>query len=300
MSHEHESIILAPLRPAAVAGRTDPVPPVNNGDTHPMAREIDEDIINLQPRETYPQVILSVRLDSSETLNAAPWLDWLKKAPPEAKNIKVEGWFGSFSTLVLLNVPLGIWHMLPDNPAISFIDYVTTPNLAFSVTLLPQQTQARPQGFYPPWGQGELHHGFNVREQFPYIDPASLEEPIWYGPSAFPVDGDSRKYNSDYYSRDSAIDVNSSSMASTASTRTSKSTVKHQGAPPGAQSSRYAQAESANNTILTTEGPMQVEPQHFLNPLNHIHRPDTRFQDEEQERMSRGLLAEFQRPHCWE
>ena len=303
MSHEHESIILAPLRLAAVAGRTDPVPPVNNGDSHPMAQEIGEGIINLQPRETHPQVILSVRLDSSETLNAAPWLDWLKKAPPEAKDIKVEGWFGSFSTLVLLNVPLSIWHMLPDNPAISFIDYVTTKNLAFSVTLLPQQTQAMMQGFClgeigpfeqfeqlsninPARAEEPIYYGqddfiFPVDGDSHEYNPARVEEPIYYGQDAFmfPVDGDSREYNSDYYSRDSEIDVNSSKMDSnTSSTRTSRTTFA---APSRAQSSRYAQAEPANNTIFTTEGPMQFDPQRFLNPSNHIHRPDPRSQDEE-------------------
>ncbi|KAK4134646.1 hypothetical protein BT67DRAFT_300711 [Trichocladium antarcticum] len=96
MSQKHESIILAPLRRAAAEPVATARTPSANKDSHRMAPEIGEGIINLKPRKPHSQVILRVRLESSEDLNTEAWVDWLKDAPPSAKEIKVEGWFGSF------------------------------------------------------------------------------------------------------------------------------------------------------------------------------------------------------------
>lgn len=90
-------------------------------------------MIRIEGAQHTPQVIVSVRLESTQTLDTSEWVEWLRKAPSSAANLKVEGWYGSFSTLVLLNMPLRVWHVLPAHPAVSFIGYVTTGNLASAI-----------------------------------------------------------------------------------------------------------------------------------------------------------------------
>lgn len=53
--------------------------------------------------------------------------------PLEAKDIKIEGVYQSFSTLVLLRLPIVVWDLLPDNVAYTFIGFVTSENTASEV-----------------------------------------------------------------------------------------------------------------------------------------------------------------------
>lgn len=76
---------------------------------------------------------------------------------PRPKKSKWRAGSGAFKTLVLLNGPLGVWHVLSEKPAFSFVDYVTTPNLASSVTLSTKHAQARSRAISPLRAGGELH-----------------------------------------------------------------------------------------------------------------------------------------------
>lgn len=95
----------------------------------------------------HPQVLLRALLDSPATINAPAWVEWISNAPVEARDIRVEGWYGSFATLVILNVSIGTWHSLSDNPAISFLGYVTTQNLASSLNLSAAQIRVADVSF---------------------------------------------------------------------------------------------------------------------------------------------------------
>lgn len=130
VSPKHESIVLAPLRlPAA----PEPAKPQEFRSGVEFATGSNtNDFIKICASQ-FPQVLLSVRLESVGALDPREWLEWLLKAPLGAQDIKVEGWYGSFSTLVLLNVPMGVWHAMPDNPAVSFIGFITTENLATDI-----------------------------------------------------------------------------------------------------------------------------------------------------------------------
>jgi hypothetical protein len=48
--------------------------------------------------------------------------------PPEAKGIKIEAIYDSFSTLVLLTLPVALWNLLPENSAYSFVGFITSDN----------------------------------------------------------------------------------------------------------------------------------------------------------------------------
>ena len=56
----------------------------------------------------------------------------LRQLPPEAQGIKIEGIYGSFSTLLLLRIPVVIWDLLPRNSAYSFVGFVSSKNLAIA------------------------------------------------------------------------------------------------------------------------------------------------------------------------
>jgi hypothetical protein len=77
----------------------------------------------------WPQIVLSVRLDEAE-LEIPTWREWIRSLPAEAKDIKIEGMYKSFSTLLLIRLPVSVWNLLPDNGAYSFVGYVTSENLA--------------------------------------------------------------------------------------------------------------------------------------------------------------------------
>jgi len=76
-----------------------------------------------------PHVLISLQLEENQPLDARQCARWLDNFPLLAKWVKVEAVFPSYSTLMILSVPMPIWDMLPDHPACSFIGYVTSPKL---------------------------------------------------------------------------------------------------------------------------------------------------------------------------
>jgi hypothetical protein len=62
--------------------------------------------------------------------NFKSWLEWIRNARAEAKGIRIDGVYDSFSTLVLLRMPATVWGLLPNNPAYSFVGFDTSNNRA--------------------------------------------------------------------------------------------------------------------------------------------------------------------------
>lgn len=83
-----------------------------------------------------PHVLISVALEEDQPdLDSKRTARWLESIPFLAKWAKVECVFPSYSSLLVLSVPVPIWNMLPDHPACFFIGYVTGPNLVVSSSL---------------------------------------------------------------------------------------------------------------------------------------------------------------------
>ncbi|PVH68756.1 hypothetical protein DL98DRAFT_629298, partial [Cadophora sp. DSE1049] len=81
----------------------------------------------------HPHVLLSVALEKDQDiLHPEQFHRWLARIPAFVKYVKVEGCFKSYSTLVLMSLPVAIWNLLPDDPACCFIGYVTSRNFAFT------------------------------------------------------------------------------------------------------------------------------------------------------------------------
>lgn len=76
----------------------------------------------------YAQVLVSIRVDHAN-LSRDEWVNWIREMPSDGKDVHVEGRWDSFSTLVLLRMPVAIWNLLPDSPAYDFVGFVTSENL---------------------------------------------------------------------------------------------------------------------------------------------------------------------------
>ncbi|KAJ4263156.1 hypothetical protein NW762_006778 [Fusarium torreyae] len=76
-----------------------------------------------------PHVLLTVALEEDQVLDAASCARWLKQFPLLAKHVSVEAVYRSYSTLLLLSVPVVLWDLLPEHPATQFVGYVKSRNL---------------------------------------------------------------------------------------------------------------------------------------------------------------------------
>ena len=76
-----------------------------------------------------PKVLIRVLLNTS-TFSIDQFANWLLQAPREARNVEIEGAYGSLSTLLVVKLPLSVWDLLPQDPAMSLIGYVTSTNKA--------------------------------------------------------------------------------------------------------------------------------------------------------------------------
>jgi hypothetical protein len=77
-----------------------------------------------------PHMLISITLDEDQQLpNPEACRRWICAFPGLAKHVKIEGLFSSYSTVIILSIPVVIWNMLPENPACQPISYVTSRNL---------------------------------------------------------------------------------------------------------------------------------------------------------------------------
>jgi hypothetical protein len=76
-----------------------------------------------------PHVLISVALVEDQTYDPMACAEWLKSFPMLAKYVTVRGVYQSYSVLLIVSVPVTIWDLIPSNPAIGFISFVTSENL---------------------------------------------------------------------------------------------------------------------------------------------------------------------------
>lgn len=74
--------------------------------------------------EHWPKTMLSVFLDNREN-NLEDLRAWLLKAPPGV--VEFSGIHPSFSSLLLLAIPVPVWDFLPDSLAVSFVGFTSGP-----------------------------------------------------------------------------------------------------------------------------------------------------------------------------
>lgn len=81
------------------------------------------------PEFHHPKVLISLSLEEDQFLNMETWVAWIRSVPALIRYTKVDGIFKSSSTLLVLSIPVALWDLLPNDPAISFIGFVNSSNL---------------------------------------------------------------------------------------------------------------------------------------------------------------------------
>ncbi|KAF5984484.1 hypothetical protein FCOIX_2611 [Fusarium coicis] len=76
-----------------------------------------------------PHILLTIALEEEQVYDAASCARWLKQFPLLATHVSVESVYRSYSTLLLLSVPVVLWDLLPEHPATQFVGYVKSRNL---------------------------------------------------------------------------------------------------------------------------------------------------------------------------
>lgn len=132
------SIVLGPLPPpthqlqnnesdspgSSSAGSTTSTPSSSSGESLSKKRKVTCD-----ESDKCAQVLVIARVDHAD-LNTEEWANWIREMPSDGKEVHVEGRWDSFSTLLLLRMPVPVWNLLPDSPAYDFVGFVTSKNWA--------------------------------------------------------------------------------------------------------------------------------------------------------------------------
>jgi len=140
--------------------------------------------------DMYPRIAITVRLQ--ETLSQSDFsvdlfAEWIRMMPVLAENVKIEAGFASFSTLLLVSLPVAMWCYLPSNPAISVAGIIRSPNLVPDTKMLTvpalaspvksnsKKSEANPTPSNLDWGDDTKAflrlYRFNVSEQDePYFE----------------------------------------------------------------------------------------------------------------------------------
>jgi hypothetical protein len=93
-------------------------------DTSPNPRVLPVDYV--------PRIAISIRLNESfqvGSLSTTYFRDWLLNIPTFAEEVKVEAGFNSFSSLLIVSIPLSLYDYLPPNPAIISLGPITSSNI---------------------------------------------------------------------------------------------------------------------------------------------------------------------------
>ncbi|KAL2130282.1 hypothetical protein VTI74DRAFT_6676 [Chaetomium olivicolor] len=115
LSDKPRTIVLTPLAPQA-------------------GSQLDQAFLQLTLPTVQPQVepdgpgiLVTCRL-RDQRVDVGKWKQWLSDAPEGAKGIQISALYPGFSTILIVELPLVVWDLLPPSPAISFIAYTTGNN----------------------------------------------------------------------------------------------------------------------------------------------------------------------------
>lgn len=115
LSKKPKTIVLTPLPPQA-------------------QRQSEDSFMLLQPPtaedEAVPEgpgILVTCRL-RDQHVDVERWRQWLLKAPEAARGIQISALYPGFSAVLIVELPLVVWDLLPPLPAISFIAYTTGKN----------------------------------------------------------------------------------------------------------------------------------------------------------------------------
>jgi hypothetical protein len=110
-----------------------PAPPKSKGGntTLPEPSGDVQGLSDVKPGGTlkFLHVLISVALEENQILDGEAYSQWLSAFPALAKFAKVQSVFQSYSTLLLVSLPVMVWDLLPENTACSFVGYISSNDL---------------------------------------------------------------------------------------------------------------------------------------------------------------------------
>lgn len=110
----------------------DGAPKIEGGNaSSPKPSKDVQGLADVEPGRTLetPHVLISVALEENQILDGEACGQWLSTFPALAKFAKVQSVFKSYSTLLLVSLPVMVWDLLPENSACSFVGYVSSNDL---------------------------------------------------------------------------------------------------------------------------------------------------------------------------
>ena len=141
------SIRLTPLQGNGLPAVGQSDAPIQGSDSDPSESTIEsQSIAQNSPAESsqssidqvwpdhefhHPKVLISLSLEENQMLHTDEWVNWIQSVPAFVKHANVDGIFRSGSTLLVLSIPVAIWDLLPQDPAISFIGFIKSSNLLY-------------------------------------------------------------------------------------------------------------------------------------------------------------------------
>lgn len=82
------------------------------------------------PNFKCPKVVISIALEEDQRLRPDELTEWLRSVPALANFVHVEGVYESDSVMIILSLPVAIWNLMPDDPAVSFIGFIRSRNMS--------------------------------------------------------------------------------------------------------------------------------------------------------------------------
>ncbi|KAG8415043.1 hypothetical protein J3458_008926 [Metarhizium acridum] len=146
-NHKAPSIEMTRLLPPEKApepATSHHAPPLLTGRAADSGDPVANGLVSSEPNEDAPHVMISLALEDDQRLDINAWEQWLNAFPAMAKYVKIQGVFKSHSTMMLLSMPVMVWDLLPEDPAVSFVAFIRSNNLAI------QRQQQQPQRVLVP------------------------------------------------------------------------------------------------------------------------------------------------------
>jgi hypothetical protein len=102
---------------------------------------------SLNPRlSEFPRINLSIQLVGDVDLTEDLFIEWLRMLPTAAECVKAEAGWSSFSTLLIVSLPLAFWRYLPVDPAVNSVGIIRSSNLLIPGFSKPEFVDVKEQG----------------------------------------------------------------------------------------------------------------------------------------------------------
>lgn len=142
------------------------------------------------PPTKVPRLAFAIRLNDTlrpDQLRTDLFVEWLRSMPTIAEEVKVEAGFDSFSSLIILSIPIALSTFLPENRAIVSLGPITSLNIVRP----PKQAAPKARVINSWAASGKSDTEVRTREQIIVIEPthnskrsrAGKSGPVFHRPS---------------------------------------------------------------------------------------------------------------------